>query len=417
MIRSALRARQQGRRRRRLPRVLAGLAGFLAMLGGDLCLQALTPVYGWASISVEAPFAPRDGAGLLVYQNKLWLLGGWNPDPAVFPKTTTNEVWNSPDGKHWAQVKHNTFGTSAFNPATDWEGRHMAGWAVFQNKLWIIGGDSNQCHYQPNVWNSSDGVHWTEVASNVPWGNRVLFYTVVFNNRLFVIGGQTLDLDYCPGLGENESVYNDVWSSSDGANWTQVKLYTGQGTSGTASALRQWPQNTVGTMPALGQLPQRTAGLSEWSPRGVICGAVVFNGQMWLIGGGVYGTPSTPGALYNDVWNSTDGVTWTRVTYHAPWNPRIYHDITVFDGHMWVIGGHGPDSSSNLADVWYSIDGVHWTQLANTPWPGRHAASVAVFKNALWLTGGSTDDSPQNDVWRLINNGAIVPLIDSQLLQ
>ena len=384
MIRSAHRARKQGRRRRRLPPVLAGLAGFLAMLGGDLCLHALTPVYGWASITVEAPFARRDGAGLLVYQNKLWLLGGWNPDTTVFPKTTSNEVWNSPDGKHWTQVKPNTFGTSAFNPATDWEGRHMAGWAVFQNKLWIIGGDSNQCHYQPNVWNSSDGVHWTEVASDVPWGNRVLFYTVVFNNRLFVMGGQTLVLDDCQSSGQPESVYNDVWTSSDGVNWTQVK-------------------------------PSTSAG--EWSARGVICGAVVFNGRMWLIGGGVYGTPSTPGAVYNDVWNSADGVNWTRVIYHAPWNPRIYHDITVFDGHMWVIGGHGPAGSGNLADVWYSIDGVHWTQLPNTPWRGRHAASVAVFKNALWLTAGSTDDSPQNDVWRLINNGAIVPLIDSQLLQ
>src|SRR5215467_1179792 len=100
MICSVQSSRQQGRRRHRFPPVLACLAGVLAMLGGDLCLHALTPVYGWASISVEAPFARRDGAGLLVYQNKLWLLGGWNPDTTVFPKTTSNEVWNSPDGKH-----------------------------------------------------------------------------------------------------------------------------------------------------------------------------------------------------------------------------------------------------------------------------------------------------------------------------
>jgi hypothetical protein len=269
--------------------------------------------------------------------------------------------------------------------------------------MWIIGGDSNQCHYQPDVWNSNDGVHWTEVASNVPWGNRVLFYTAVFNNRLWVIGGQTLDLDDCPGPGERESLYNDVWSSSDGANWTQVKPWNDANASGT---VLKGPGS-----------PQRPPVAREWSSRGVICGAVVFNGRMWLIGGGVYGTPSTPGALYNDVWSSADGVTWRRVIYRAPWDPRIYHCITVFDGRMWVLGGHGAAGDGNLADVWYSSDGVRWTQLPNTPWMARHAASVAVFKNTLWLTAGSTDDSPQNDVWRLINNGAIVPLIDSQLLQ
>jgi hypothetical protein len=371
------------------------------MLGGDLCLHAQPPVYGWGNASVQAPFAPRDGAGLLVYQNKLWLLGGWNADTAVFPKTTTNEVWSSPDGKKWTRVKPNTFGTSAFNPATDWEGRHMAGWAVLQNKLWIIGGDSNQCHYQPNVWNSSDGVHWTEVASNVPWGNRVLFYTVVFKNRLWVMGGQTLQLDDCQGPAAPEQVYNDVWSSSDGANWTLVKPSSiGRAYLGSAKPP-----------------PQPSAEPATWSARGVICGAVVFNGRIWLIGGGVYGTPSNPEVLYNDVWSSADGVSWSRAIDHTPWNPRIYHDITVYDGHMWVIGGHAADGDGNLADVWYSSDGVQWTQLPNTPWLARHAASAAAFNGVLWLTGGTADGGSQNDVWSLHNNGAIVPLISSQLLQ
>ena len=374
------------------------LGAVLATGGLDRSLHADTPAYGWGVVSVEAPFAPRDGAGLLVYQNKLWLIGGWNPDTTVFPKTTTNEVWNSSDGKHWKEVKPNTFGSSSFNPATDWEGRHTAGWAVFQNKLWIIGGDPNQCHYQPNVWNSSDGVHWSEVASNVPWGNRALFYTLVFNNRLWVMGGQTLDLDDCPGTGEMQIAYNDVWTSSDGASWTLVRPAT----------INPAYLNLGRPLP-----PPRSP---TWNSRGVICGAVVFNGRMWVVGGGVYGTQTIPQAFYNDVWSSADGVNWVQVTERAPWDPRFYHDVIVFDGHMWVIGGHDPDGR-NLADVWYSSDGVHWTQLPNTPWLPRHAASVAVLKDALWLTGGSTDDGPQNDVWRLQNNGTIAPLIGSQLLQ
>ena len=337
------------------------------------------PLYGWQNVTVQAAFAGRDGAGLLSYNNKLWLLGGWNASTAVFPLTTTNEVWNSTDGQHWTLVKPNTSGTALFNAATDWEGRHMAGWVVFQNKLWIVGGDSNQCHYQTDAWNSGDGVNWTQVANQLPWGNRVLFYTLVFSNRIWVMGGQTLVLDDCPGYPQPETFYNDVWTSADGAHWSQVM-----------------PTGPI------------------WGTRGVIIGAVVFDGRMWVIGGGTYGQPQY---VYNDVWSSSDGMNWTRVIANAPWQPRIYHDIGVFDGRMWVIGGHAANGDGNLADVWSSADGVKWTQVPSTPWLARHAASVAVFKGALWLTGGTTDlNGSQDDVWKL-DRGPIAPIINSQLLQ
>jgi hypothetical protein len=336
------------------------------------------PLYGWQNVTVQAAFAGRDGAGLQVYDNKLWLLGGWNPSTAVFPNYTSNEVWNSSDGKHWTQIKPNTFGTPAFDPSTDWEGRHMAGWAVFDNLLWIIGGDSNQCHYQPNAWSSSDGAHWTQVTNALPWGQRVLFYTLVFNDKIWVMGGQTLVLDTCPGYPQTETFYNDIWNSSDGRDWTQVT--------------------------PLGAI---------WSPRGVICGAVVFQGKMWVIGGGTYGSPQS---LYNDVWSSPDGVNWTRVLASAPWQGRIYHDIIVYDNRMWVIGGHQANGGNNLSDVWSSPDGVNWSEVPNTPWLARHAESTAVFNGAIFLTGGTTDlTGSQDDVWEL-DRGPIAPLINSQLL-
>jgi hypothetical protein len=337
-----------------------------------------TPLYGWQNVTQAAPYPGRDGAGLVAYANKLWLLGGWNSQTSIFPLTTTNSVWNSPDGIHWSLVKPNTFGTAAFDSSTDWEGRHMAGWAVYENKLWVIGGDSNQCQYQTDAWSSTDGAHWTQITGSLPWGKRVLFYTVVFDNAIWVMGGQTLTLSDCPGYPQPETFYNDIWRSTDGKNWSQVN-----------------PSGPV------------------WSPRGVICGAVVFNGRMWVIGGGTYGNDQS---LYNDVWSSPDGVHWEQVTTGAPWEPRIYHDIAVYDGRMWVLGGHGPNGSNNLADVWSSVDGAHWTQVKNTPWLARHAASVASFEGALWLTAGTTDETgSQDDIWKL-DKGPIVPIIDSLLL-
>ena len=122
--------------------------------------------YKWVCVNDKAPFAPRDGAGALTYKGNMYLIGGWNPlekDRAFFPKICNNEVWRSADGKEWTCIKPGTFGTDAFDPNTDWEGRHTAGYGVFKDKMWIIAGDCNQKHYQPDIWNSSDGKTWTQV--------------------------------------------------------------------------------------------------------------------------------------------------------------------------------------------------------------------------------------------------------------
>jgi hypothetical protein len=146
----------------------------------------------------QAPFVPHDAAGALVYNGLMWLIGGWHPK-LYAPMVTTNEVWNSADGAHWRLVKPNTYIPGKYNPLTQWEGRHMAGWVVFNNKMWIVGGDNNSGHYQRDIWNSSDGITWQKVTDKPQWalqsqggGPRVLHYTVAFNNNLYVIGGQTL---------------------------------------------------------------------------------------------------------------------------------------------------------------------------------------------------------------------------------
>ncbi|MBI5828405.1 MAG: hypothetical protein HZB20_02425, partial [Chloroflexi bacterium] len=140
--------------------------------------------YEWVKITTSAAFAPRDGAGALSFHGKMWLLGGWNPSTAhraLFPRICNNEVWSSVDGAAWALEKPNTFKDQSFDPASDWEGRHTAGYAVYRNKMWIIGGDVNQGHYQNDVWNSTDGRAWSLVnrGHSVPWGPRALHYTVV----------------------------------------------------------------------------------------------------------------------------------------------------------------------------------------------------------------------------------------------
>ena len=85
---------------------------------------------------------------------------------------------------------------------------------------------------------------------------------------------------------------------------------------------------------------------------------------------------------------------WTLHTPAAPWAPRQYHEVAVFDNKLWVLEGW---NGSNRNDVWYSEDGSQWHAL-ETPWAPRHAASVFVHDGALWVVAGN---NMQSDVWKL----------------
>ena len=305
----------------------------------------------WSLVTDAPAFSPRDCAGALVFGGRMWLLGGWYP--YADPKTNS-EVWSSADGLAWQ-----------LETVAPWEGRHCAGYAVHDGKMWIVGGDNNRYHYQNDVWSSPDGIEWTQVAADVPWRDRVTHAVVSFHDRLWVLGGQQITY-FDPDGGD--AVYDDVWSSADGATWTLELAH------------------------------------APWAARGQILGVAVFDDHMWLIGGGTYNDPRH---YYRDVWKSADGVQWELVG-KAPWTPRQYHNVTVFDGRLWVLGGY---NDGNLGDVWSSTDGRHWRQmteiipsgtLLEAPWLPRHAGHVFVFDDALWMVGGSIhDSSPVADVWRM----------------
>jgi hypothetical protein len=322
----------------------------------------LSHAYAWSEVTPGAAFLARDGAGAVVLNGKAYLLGGWSGSPSTdFPETgdpgccDTSEVWSSADGANWT-----------LETVAPWRPRHMAGWVSYENKLWVVGGDNNGGSYDSDVWSSPDGTTWTQVTDSVPWSPRVLHYTVAFNGALYVIGGQQLyeTLVPLPDPYPTEPVYyNDVWRSTDGVNWEQVS-----------------------------SLPHDI---------GMICGSVVFNGQLWIIGGGQYGDSGlgAPSAAYNEVWSSADGVNWTQHA-NAPWPARRYHNVVVYDGKLFVMAGVDAADDPPYNDVWYSADGETWQQLPEAPWVGRHAAAAFVLGDKLFLTTG-TATSELNDVWSL----------------
>ena len=246
-----------------------------------------------------------------------------------------------------------------------WRGRWGHGTVVFNNELWVMGGADSlygnpYAKTKDDVWRSSDGVDWTLVTDSAGWPPRVSMTPLVFDGKMWVMGGATIDYTGFP-------LYNDVWSSTDGVHWTQMTDSAG------------------------------------WDRRAFHV-AVVFDSMMWVMGGCDLFTGSPQRAL-NDVWRSSDGANWTRVTDSADWFPRITHTALVFDGKMWVMGGAAA-SQVPKDDVWYSTNGTDWTLATDSAgWAARNFSSALAFGNKMWIMGGCVEyfSYAFSDVWSSID--------------
>ncbi len=196
------------------------------------------------------------------------------------------------------------------------------------------------CAFVPQaIGEGVDEFSWIEATPEAPWPSRSGHSTVVFDGKIWILGGWHNG----PFLGDDYEL-NDVWSSTDGVNWTQVTEH------------------------------------AAWVPR-QNHKSVVFDGKIWVIGGWQW-----TGPYLNDVWLTEDGMTWTRVTDHAAWSIRCDHGVAVFNDRLWVVGG-GVDGN----DVWYSLDGANWTRATrHAAWSPRLWHAVTVHDGALWVLGGST---------------------------
>ncbi len=308
--------------------------------------QLLAEPPTWVLETEHAGWRPRDSQGEVVFNDRIWLFGGWYDSKSAPPR----DVWSSRDGKTWELATDNA----------PWRHSDLPMTTVFNGKMWTMGGWYNgrlsDASGSNEVWSSADGVEWKQATAHAGWTPRLAAATVVFRDKLWVLGG-TEQYYY----GDAKSLKNDVWSSSDGVTWTQA----------TASA--------------------------GWAPR-AYHQAVVLGDKIYVMGGGNYSPFYT---AHNDVWSSVDGAHWEQVTPAADWAARIWFSSVVYRDRMWVLGGWSNNPSRNWGDTWYSQDGKQWTQL-KTPggWKDRHEQSAYVFHDKIWIAGGMVWPLT-NDVWSL----------------
>lgn len=319
--------------------------GFIFLLGIPSVFAQQRKI-NWVRETNDAGWRPRDSQGEFVYNNAMWILGGWDT-----PQTPNFlDVWKSSDGKNWVRAIE----------TAPWVQGDLPVSLAFKNKMWIMGGrkvPGSECSNK--VWSSTDGLQWELVTPNAGWSPRLGAGFVVFKGKMWVMGG-TSDFYH----NNDSTLMNDVWSSSDGKQW---------------------------------QLETANAG---WSKR-AYAQAVVFDAKIWIMGGGK--RAPDPAVATHDVWCSEDGVHWTEVTSAAQWAPRLWFSLVVYRNRMWVLGGWS-DQNHNFGDVWYSKDGEHWTEFkSDSCWSSRHEHSAFVFRDKIWVAGGAAEPKYKlnSEVWSL----------------
>ncbi|WP_115667128.1 kelch repeat-containing protein [Saccharospirillum mangrovi] len=336
------------------PRVSHALAVFQQQLWlvGGYALSNLNDAWStqngedWQQHTAEAPFSGRQGHQAVAFDHRLWVIGG--NEGGTDSTSNQNDLWSSSDGLHWQRhLRHAAF-----------SGRWGHQVVAFNQRLWLVGG-RDRFGYQSDVWSSADGLHWERLLTQAPFAGRFGHALVVFDQRLWVIGGESADGNH-----------NDVWSSPNGIDWTEE--------TSAASFTARWGHQVV-----------------------------VFNGQLWLIGG----TEGTTGnGRKNDIWFSSDGRHWQLRMDEAEFAPRSGHQVVVTQEagseRLWLVGGGDGDAIRSENDIWTSRDGVHWLWRSEpyedgSRFSGRTGHQALVFNQHFWVIGGlDVTKNPKHDIWR-----------------
>ncbi len=159
----------------------------------------------WELVNASPPWAKRYAPGGVVYDGKMWVMGGNR-------NGLHNDVWCSTDGIDWQCVTE----------SAPWSPRQLFGNVVVKDgAMWVMGGGIT--NYEPfrgyrDVWRSTDGEHWDLVTDHAPWDGRIWSECMVYRNRIFLLGGFRAE-----PVWENRE---DVWYSANGKDWKQLKTDT-----------------------------------------------------------------------------------------------------------------------------------------------------------------------------------------------
>lgn len=255
----------------------------------------------------------------------------------VAPKVYTDEYYNS---LTWSEVISSPrWGKRDSHESYQWNGR-MYLFGGLDGGIATLpdgGPDYEKAKYYNDIWVTDDGEHWSLITEHADLPYLRSMSIVPFKNKLYLIAG------WGPEAGLNHKIY----TSEDGVHWTVAASST----------------------PYRGREGQRV---------------LEQHGALYMFGGVDYYKHET----LNDVWKSTDGVTWEPLTLKAPWHSRWDHDVGVINDTFYLVSGMS-NGTTGYDDIWKSTNGTDWSLVATgTPIGKRQGHVILNYRNALWLIGG-----------------------------
>lgn len=144
----------------------------------------------WFEVTSTIPWSPRWDHSVVVFKDKLWLIGGMDLNDNVF-----GDIWVSENGKDWSLVTANP----------PWPKRQGSEAVVYKERIWLVGrfNEESQGGGNNDVWFSEDGINWRKTKKDPPWSGREDHAVVVFQDKIWVLGGMTEDWVW----------KNDIWYS------------------------------------------------------------------------------------------------------------------------------------------------------------------------------------------------------------
>jgi hypothetical protein len=262
---------------------------------------------------------------------------------------------------------------------------------VFAGKLWLSNGYYHGNVLSRDLWSSTNGKNWTLVKADTPYDGYSEM--VAYQGKMWAVKGS-------------------VWASSDGVTWEQVSTKTPFGTRGYGELVvhdgKMWQLGSGADVWFTTDGKEWTCA-TEHAPYGdrSASAVTVFDGKLWVMGGNTTQANTPPEkqyaqfTTYNDVWCSSDGAQWTCVVKKAPWTPRMWFVAQVYADRLWIIGGFDNVNGANLGDVWSTKNGTDWRQFTSAPtFAPRHEPTCYAYDDSLWVIAGNTWPVV-NDVWRL----------------
>ena len=244
-------------------------------------------------------------------------------------------------------------------------------WQQTYNNNIDAGGRRNALN---DVWAMNPNGSWDHIKGNGEqgFGKRLYHDAVSHNGKLYVFGGA-----YTQGALTDSFLYDDVWASGTGQEWTRinddVKKFTPR--FGHAVVWHEDAFYLVG-----GATSSELAGITPGTGFGLPTSTEAYKGLPDLFlnaSNRSYGL-ANPAEILNDVWKSGDGVNWTMLTSNLP-GPRAFHKMASLGGKLILSGGvesgdgwartnvslkspvpYKDKQLGLLNEVWESSDGINW---------------------------------------------------------